>query len=121
MKTQDYKMKLLKYLKKEMSQKEIIDFEELLRKDSQLQKTFLLERATFIAAREVGRKELRNRFAKLEAERKKIELAPQMTPFEEKQQWMAKAAFMHQLNVSSSSLPVSDETLADFLEEDEEN
>jgi hypothetical protein len=113
-------MKFLKYLKKEMSQKEIVDFEETLKKDKQLQQEFLRERAVFIAAREVGRKELRNRFTRLETERKKLGIAAQMTEFEKRQQWMAKAAFMHQLNIDASSLPVSDETLADFLK-DEEN
>jgi hypothetical protein len=42
-----------------------------------------------------------------------------MTKFEEKQRWMAKAAFMHQMNISYSSLPVSDETIEDFLGEED--
>jgi len=121
MKTQDYKDKLAKYLNKEMDQDEIVIFEQLLKEDPQLHNEFLIEKSIYSVIRESGRERIRNRFAKLEMERSLIDISPEKTEFQVRNEWIAKAAFMHQADNSSSSLPVSDDTLKDFLSGEDED
>ena len=119
MEIQDKKSIFLKYLRKEMSQKEIKDFEDMLKNNPQLQNEFLVERSIFIAAINEGKERLRNRFARLEFERKQLELITDKSEFDLKSRWMGKAAFMHGFDVKIASLPVTDETLRDFLSDDD--
>ncbi len=122
MKTQNYHKNILKYLKRGMDQSEVAEFEKTLKNDHQLQKDFLVERSIFIAAHDMGREKIRNRFTELEKERSRLPISPEKTIFQLRNEWIKKAAFMHQTNISTSSLPVSDDTLKDFLAgEDKEN
>jgi len=108
------------YLNQKMDQDQINEFEEMLKAESQLKKDFLLERSFYEVIQDSGRQELRDRFSRLEAERNTISIMPSQTEFDRKIRWVEKAAFMYQSNLNSSSLPVSDDTINDFLAGDEE-
>ena len=110
-----------KYLKKEMSQEEIKAFENELKRNRQMQKDFMIERSFYVAAQDAGRQKLRERFAKLETERKTINMMPYASKSDEIMKWVSKAAFMYQSNLNSTSLPITDETINDFLSDDENN
>jgi len=110
-----------KYLSKEMKGEEIDSFEKILQTDSKLQREFLLNRSIYIAARDLGKKEILERFQGLEKERTKIvRLSPEKSNSDIAFQWIKKAAFMHEAEIGSSSLPISEDTIIDFmLREDE--
>ncbi len=110
-----------KYLNRKMNQTEITEFEKTLKVDTQLQKEFLIHRSIYKIAQEESRKKMRDRFAKLEMEREQgsVFFGPGKTQIQTGTGRMA--AFMYQLPIDSSSLPVTDDTIADFLAGDSED
>ena len=117
MKKQDKYNLFERYLKNEMNDKEIDSFEKILLIDTRLQKEFLMNRAIFIAAGNLGKEETLERFKSLELERSKIvKLSPEKSNSDIAFQWIKKAAFMHETEIGSSSLPISEETIIDFMQ-----
>jgi len=121
MKTQEKYDLFDRYLRNAMSGKEIGSFEKMLLIDTKLQKEFLMNRAIFVAAKNIGKKETLERFRKLESERSKIiKLSPQKSKSDIAFQWIKKAAFMHETEIGSSSLPISEETIIDFMQREDD-
>ena len=121
MKKQDKYNLFERYLRNEMSDKEIDSFEKMLIVDTRLQNEFLMNRAIFIAAKSLGKKETLERFRKLESERSKIvKLSPHKSQSDIAFQWVKKAAFMHETEIGSSSLPISEETILDFMQKEDD-
>ena len=114
MKKQDKYNLFERYLRNEMNDKEIDSFEKM-------QKEFLINRAIFIAAGNLGKEETLERFKSLELERSKIvKLSPEKSNSDIAFQWIKKAAFMHETEIGSSSLPISEETIIDFMQREDD-
>jgi len=62
---------------------------------------------------------MKERFKTLEKERKQILLAPEVAQTDIYLSLGRKAAFMHMAAINSSTLPVSNETIRQFLAKDE--
>ena len=70
---------------------------------------------------ELGREEIRERFRILDDERKSILMTPGKTESEIELELLSKAAFMHEDEIKKLSLPVTDDTIKKFLEDEDED
>jgi hypothetical protein len=118
MKTNNNNHIILKYLNEEMSMDEISEFEQLLKENKELQREFLIERAILSAIRENGRQKTKDRISRIRTE-EIITTTPRMSmPDEAIYKLGRRAAFMLNQGLNITSLPVSDDTINEFLSDD---
>ena len=111
---------IFRLLKEDKPEKDLTIFKKKLEEDHTFRKQIMLnyelQKQIFIE----GRKEMKDRFKFLTQENEKVFTLRPLYNFPDLH-WHKSAAFGHQKVLGSLNLPVSEETIKSFLEENDEN